>query len=99
MVSLAGIWTDLLIGGLAALAAWLSRDPALTVLFWQVALTRYITVAFNLNPLREFDGYYVLIDVLDRPNLRRNAVAWLGTGFWGAWRDPGQLKSHAVDLG
>ena len=99
MVSLAGIWTDLLIGGLSALAAWLSRDPALTVLLWQMALTRYITVAFNLNPLREFDGYYVLIDVLDRPNLRRNAVAWLGTGFWGAWRDPGQLKSHAVDLG
>ena len=99
MVSLAGIWTDLLIGGLSALAAWLSRDPALTVLLWQMALTRYVTVAFNLNPLREFDGYYVLIDVLDRPNLRRNAVAWLGTGFWGAWRDPGQLKSHAVDLG
>jgi putative peptide zinc metalloprotease protein len=31
------------------------------------------TVLFNINPLLRFDGYYILLDLLDIPNLQQNA--------------------------
>jgi len=34
-------------------------------------------VFYNLDPTFELDGYYVLMDALDTPNLRFNAIQWL----------------------
>jgi putative peptide zinc metalloprotease protein len=34
------------------------------------------TVLFNANPLLSFDGYYVLCDLLDLPNLSSRSRAW-----------------------
>ena len=33
----------------------------------------------NLLPVLELDGYYILVDLLDRPNLKRKAVAYWST--------------------
>jgi hypothetical protein len=38
-------------------------------------------VLVSLTPLLEYDGYHVLADLLDRPNLRRDALAWVGSGL------------------
>ena len=35
----------------------------------------------NFNPLLEYDGYYILSDLMGRPNLRRHSLAWLGEIF------------------
>jgi len=35
------------------------------------------TVLFNINPLMRFDGYYILTDVLDMPNLQQRSVSHL----------------------
>lgn len=32
------------------------------------------TVLFNVNPLMRFDGYYILTDLLDMPNLQQHSV-------------------------
>lgn len=32
------------------------------------------TVLFNINPLMRFDGYYILTDLLDMPNLQQRSV-------------------------
>ncbi|MDH5535563.1 MAG: efflux RND transporter periplasmic adaptor subunit, partial [Betaproteobacteria bacterium] len=42
---------------------------------------------FNLNPLIKLDGYYLLSDYLEIPNLRAKAFGYLGTrikNLWGA---------------
>ena len=36
-----------------------------------------ITALFNLNPLIKLDGYYMLVDWLEIPNLRRKAFAYV----------------------
>lgn len=97
-VSLAGPYTELVLGGAAALAAWLVPDPVLSAVLWQFALLSYISVLVNLDPLMEFDGYYVLIDLLDQPNLRPRALAWLGNGLVPALRDPERLRGHRLEL-
>ena len=42
---------------------------------------------FNFNPLLELDGYYMLIDVLDRPLLRAQSLAFVRGPLWSRlWR-------------
>ena len=44
----------------------------------------------------EFDGYYVLSDLLDKPNLR--PLAWLGRDLIPALRIPCRLEGHRFEL-
>jgi putative peptide zinc metalloprotease protein len=97
-VSLAGPYADLVVGGLAALAAWLIPNPILSAALWQFALVSYVGVLVNLNPLMEFDGYYILSDLLERPNLRPRALAWLGSELIPALREPQGLRGHRLEL-
>lgn len=69
----------------AALLLWWSTHPGL---FHYLCLnvffvTTFTTVIFNANPLLRYDGYYMLADWLEIPNLRpkadellKNALAW-----------------------
>ena len=97
-VSLAGPYADLVTGGLAAIVAFFVPNAVLSAALWQFALVSYIGVLANLNPLMEFDGYYILSDLLDRPNLRPRALAWLGHDLLPVLRTPGGLKGHRLEL-
>jgi putative peptide zinc metalloprotease protein len=97
-VSLAGPYADALVGGVAALAALATGTTLLTAVLWQFAFVQYYSVLVNLNPLLEYDGYFVLMDALDRPNLRARCLRWLGTELPRTWRQPGVLRSHALEL-
>jgi hypothetical protein len=93
-VSLARPYADLVVGGLAALAAWVAPNAVLSAALWQFALVSYIGVLVKFNPLMEFDGYYILSDLLEKPNLRPRALAWLGSELIPALRDPERLRGH-----
>jgi putative peptide zinc metalloprotease protein len=97
-VSLAGPYADLVLGGIAALGAFFSPDPVVAAFLWLFALASYTSVLGNLNPLMEFDGYYILIDLLEKPNLRPEALGWLGSELVPALRRPGDLKEHKLEL-
>ncbi len=81
-VSLAGIVAELLLASVAALV-WISSDPGLLK---QVAYTTMVacsvhTLLFNANPLLRFDGYYILSDLVEIPNLRLKTSRYLGYLF------------------
>ena len=42
------------------------------------------TIMFNANPLLRYDGYYILSDILEIPNLRQKASSILNRklGWW-----------------
>lgn len=90
-VDLAGVAVNATCGGFATLAALLIGGGAWAATLWQFVLVSWWMLLASLNPLFEFDGYYALSDWLDRPNLRREALARL----WqrGAWR------THRLELG
>ncbi len=71
VVSLAGMYVESLIAAVA-LAVWASTpSAAVRVAAHDVLLlATVVTVALNANPLMRFDGYYVLSDLLEIPNLR-----------------------------
>lgn len=100
-VALAGPYANVLLGGIAAIAAWRIASPVVAAGLWQFALTSYLGVLSNLNPLVELDGYYVLMDTLERPNLRARALRWLGNRAVPTLRRDGRaaLQGHGWDIG
>src|SRR5262249_38716542 len=65
---------------LAALAffAWTVVEPGLlrSLLYNMVVVGSVSTVVFNANPLLRYDGYYMLADAIEVPNLGQRANAW-----------------------
>lgn len=97
-VTAAGPAMNLILAGLASLLMLFSSDTAVLAGLWQFAVLTYILVLLNLNPLLELDGYYLLMDWLERPNLRTKALAWLMRGLPSAWKSPDALRAHRVEL-
>jgi putative peptide zinc metalloprotease protein len=74
----AGCIADLVLAGIALIAAAaIGSDTTAAELLRLFAVLRYLTVALNLVPLLELDGYWILADVLDQPDRRSKATAAL----------------------
>jgi CRP-like cAMP-binding protein len=97
-VNLAGVYTDILVAGIASLSLLVVPNHFCQVLLWLFALFTYISAFRMLSPLAELDGYYVLMDIFDRPKLRHNAVLWLVKGLPLAIKRPGLLRLHLPEI-
>ncbi|HEU4322340.1 MAG TPA: cyclic nucleotide-binding domain-containing protein [Roseiflexaceae bacterium] len=82
LVSAAGPMSDLFVGGLAAAAALLAPEAWYAPVAYKLALTCYVATLFNSNPLLELDGYFILVDWLRLPDLRRRALAFVRGPLW-----------------
>ncbi len=77
-VAAAGIVVEALLASLA-LPAWLLLEPGMLkdLAFAVVFIGAFSTLAVNGNPLLRFDGYHVLCDAAELPNLgQRSAQYW-----------------------
>ncbi len=79
LVGLAGLYVELVVWALAVLT-WRTTDAGT----WVHATALFVTAVaglrsfLDLNPLIKLDGYYVLSDYLEIPNLRRRAFRYVG---------------------
>ena len=82
LVGAAGIAVELFLGALARFV-WLAVEPgAVRAVAYNVMLICGVsTLLFNGNPLLRFDGYYVLADAIEMPNLGSRATQYLGYLF------------------
>lgn len=75
-VGAAGILTELTIAAWATLLWTLVPDgPLRTGLFLLATTTWISTLAINASPFLRFDGYFLLMDALEMPNLHSRAFA------------------------
>ncbi len=81
-VSWAGPYTALITGGLASIGAFILHGSTLGDVLYAWAFVSYLDVLVNLNPLLELDGYYLLVDGLERPLLRRHSLAFARGPLW-----------------
>lgn len=82
IVGVAGMMTELFVAALAIVFWANSGDGIANRVAYNVAITASVsTLLFNLNPLLRFDGYHILCDILETPNLQsrsqRTVVHWL----------------------
>lgn len=76
LVGAGGMLVELFVAALA-FYMWLIVEPGATraVLFNIMFVAGVSTVIFNGNPLLRYDGYYILSDLMEAPNLAQRAVA------------------------
>ena len=87
-IASAGIVTELAIAGLATLAWSLTPDGGVrNALFFLATTSWVLTLLVNASPFMRFDGYFILSDVLDFPNLHERsgslARTWLRRALLG----------------
>lgn len=78
VVAAAGMYVELFIS-FVALIIWSRSDALLADMAYNVFLMASITtILFNANPLMRFDGYFILSDLLNVPNLYPKGTRWFG---------------------
>ena len=74
----AGIMVEMILAAISVIV-WLNVEPGLVraAAFNVMLLAGVSTLLFNGNPLLRYDGYYVLVDLLEIPNLGSRANRFL----------------------
>jgi len=81
-IGAAGMWVESVLASLALFAWWFSTPGLFNYLCLNVFFVSTITtVIFNLNPLMRYDGYYMLSDLLEIPNMAEKAQSLLRNTF------------------
>lgn len=84
-IGAAGMYVELVLASFATFIWWFSAPGLLNNLMLSVMFVSSVsTVMFNANPLLRYDGYYILADLLEIPNLRQKATSFV-TRKLGAW--------------
>jgi putative peptide zinc metalloprotease protein len=91
-ISSAGLCVEMTLAGLSTLAWALLEDGPLRQAALYLATTGWaLSLALNASPFMRFDGYFILSDLLDLPNLHERSGAlsraWLRRILLG-WTDP-----------
>ncbi len=82
IIGAAGMYIEIILSGVAIYIWWLTDAGMLHYLALNTFfVTTITTVIFNLNPLMRFDGYYMMSDFLEIPNLRQKSEKLLKEAF------------------
>ncbi len=74
-VTAAGPATGLILAGACALVGL--AVPAAAPWCFKLSFAWYLNALFNLNPFLALDGYYLVMDWLEVPNLRARGLSWV----------------------
>tara|TARA_B100000676_G_scaffold55170_1_gene54261 strand:- start:2608 stop:4893 length:2286 start_codon:yes stop_codon:yes gene_type:complete len=74
-IGAAGIYVEIFIASTATFIWWFSQPGILNqVCLSLMFICSVSTLLFNGNPLLRFDGYYILMDLIEIPNLRQKST-------------------------
>jgi putative peptide zinc metalloprotease protein len=78
LVGAAGMIVELFVAALATFV-WANSGPGTlhSLAYNMIFVASVSTVIFNINPLLRYDGYYILSDLLEIPNLFQKSLAHL----------------------
>ncbi len=84
-IGAAGMYVEIVIASLATFIWWSSEPGFLNYVCLNIMFVSSVsTILFNANPLLRYDGYYILSDIMEVPNLRQKANTILNRKL-GAW--------------
>ncbi len=84
-IGAAGIFVELTLAAIATFIWWFTEPGLLHYLSLNVMFISSVsTILFNANPLLRYDGYYIMSDIVEIPNLRQKATTILSRklGHW-----------------
>ena len=82
IIAAAGMYIEVIISACAIYVWWFTKPGLVNYLALNTFfVTTITTVIFNANPLMRFDGYYMMSDFLEIPNLRAKSDKLLRESF------------------
>jgi CRP-like cAMP-binding protein/Zn-dependent protease len=97
--SAAGPLTELVIAGAVSAVAWAFPEWGLSPVLYKFALLNYFVIFLNLVPLLELDGYWILSDLIQVPDLRPRSLRFLRYDLWAKLRRRERFSRQEVGLG
>jgi len=98
-VAWAGPYSGFILAGASSILVWLFPQMGLaSAIIFKLAFAAYINNALNLMPLLELDGYYILMDWLEIPQLRQQALAFIKGPMWHQLLDRAPFSRREVLL-
>lgn len=86
VIGAAGMYFEIILASIATFVWWFAAPGIVQDICLQFMLIASVsTVVFNGNPLLRFDGYYILSDLLEIPNLHQKATRSLTTLLGRKW--------------
>ncbi|MDR1477377.1 MAG: biotin/lipoyl-binding protein [Planctomycetaceae bacterium] len=74
-IALAGMYFECVLAAVCTFIWWFSNEGLLNYLALNIMFVSSVsTIVFNINPLLRYDGYYVMSDWLEIPNLRQKST-------------------------
>ena len=74
-IGVAGVFVECTLASICTFIWWFTKENTLHYLCLNVMFVSSVsTIIFNINPLLRYDGYYILADLLEIPNLRQKAT-------------------------
>ena len=77
IASFAGPFAQLVLAGIASIIAASFPGWILSETMYKFAVLNYLVVIMNLIPLLELDGYYILADLIEVPDLRERSLVFM----------------------
>jgi CRP-like cAMP-binding protein/Zn-dependent protease len=97
--SFGGPYAELVIAGASAALAWAFPDWSLAPAFYKFALLNYFVIFLNLVPLLELDGYWILSDLIQVPDLRPKSMQFIRYDLWQKIRRRERFTWQEIGLG
>ncbi len=84
-IAAAGMYVEFFLASVATFVWWFSQPGIVNSLALNIVFVCSVsTLLFNANPLLRYDGYYILSDLIEIPNLRQKATTVMQRLF-GRW--------------
>jgi CRP-like cAMP-binding protein len=97
--SAAGPLAELALAGIATIALWAFPDAGIAPLLYKFAVLNYFVIFLNLIPLLELDGYWILTDLIQVPDLRPRSLAFVQHDAWHKLRARERFTPQEIGLG
>jgi putative peptide zinc metalloprotease protein len=78
----AGPYSGFFVAGLSSVLVWVLPPGTASTVIFKLAVAAYLTNLLNLMPLLLLDGYWILEQWLEIPQLRDRALAFVSGPFW-----------------
>jgi CRP-like cAMP-binding protein/Zn-dependent protease len=94
-----GPFFELVLAGAASILLFAFPDLGVSHVLYRFALINYFVILLNLIPLLELDGYWLLADAIQVPDLRRRSLRFTRHDLWHKLRGRERLSIQEVGLG
>jgi CRP-like cAMP-binding protein/Zn-dependent protease len=94
----AGPYGEALVSGTASILVWLFPNSVIAPTLYKFAVLNYLVLFMNLIPLLELDGYWMVSDIIQVPDLRPRSLAFVRHELWRKLRGRTRFSKQEIGL-